>query len=156
MSFARLVHRLKEGFAAPADAEQRHDPLRLATAAVLLEIGHADGTFSPAEGEGLMDYLERAFALSPDEARELIDEATEIRNRTIDHFALTNHIRKNASLQDRINIVTTMWRMVYSDGKLTDYENYLVRKLADLLGLEHRVMIDAKVAVLRDMGLAAQ
>ena len=31
----------------------------------------------------------------------------------------------------------------------------LVRKLADLLGLEHHVMIDAKVAVLRDMGLSA-
>ena len=43
-----------------------------------------------------------------------------------------------------------MWRMVYSDGKLTDYEGYLVRKLADLLGLEHHVMIDAKVSVLRE------
>jgi len=43
-----------------------------------------------------------------------------------------------------------MWRVVYSDGTLTDYEGYLVRKLADLLGLEHRVMIDAKVSVLRE------
>ncbi|HEY3055481.1 MAG TPA: TerB family tellurite resistance protein [Thermoanaerobaculia bacterium] len=155
MSFARLVNRLKEGFSTPPEKEQ-HDPLRLATAAVLLEIGYADGTFSPAEGEDLTSYLERAFELSPEEARELIDEATEIRNRTIDHFALTNYIRKNASLSDRIEIVKTMWRMVYSDGRLTDYENYLVRKLADLLGLEHHVMIDAKVAVLRDMGMATQ
>ena len=45
-----------------------------------------------------------------------------------------------------------MWRMVYSDGRLTDYESYLVRKLADLLGLEHHVMIDAKVAVLDERG----
>jgi uncharacterized tellurite resistance protein B-like protein len=45
-----------------------------------------------------------------------------------------------------------MWRLVYSDGTLTDYEGYLVRKLADLLGLEHHVMIDAKSAVLREMG----
>ena len=50
------------------------------------------------------------------------------------------------SLEDRIDIVKTMWRIVYSDGRLTDYENYLVRKLSDLLGLEHHVMIDAKVA----------
>ncbi|MGZ7042389.1 MAG: tellurite resistance TerB family protein, partial [Thermoanaerobaculia bacterium] len=60
------------------------------------------------------------------------------------------YIRKNSTLADRIEIVKTMWRMVYSDGKLTDYESYLVRKLADLLGLEHHVMIDAKVAVLRE------
>ncbi len=157
MSFARLVHRLKEGLSAPPEHQSgQRDPLRVSTAAVLLEIGYADGTFSPAEGEGLLTYLERAFALSPDEAHEIMDEATEIRNRTIDHFALTNYIRKNASLQERIEIVKTMWRMVYSDGRLTDYENYLVRKLADLLGLEHHVMIDAKVAVLRDMGKATQ
>lgn len=155
MSFARLVDRLKQGLSAPPGPEQ-HDPLRVATAAVLLEIGYADGTFSPAEGEDLATYLERAFELAPEEARELIDEASEIRNRTIDHFALTNYIRKNASLSDRIEIVKTMWRIVYSDGRLTDHENYLVRKLADLLGLEHHVMIDAKVAVLRDMGMATQ
>ena len=85
---------------------------------------------------------------------ELIAEASELRNRTIDHFALTNFIRKNSTLGDRIEIVKTMWRMVYSDRKLTDYENYLVRKLADLLGLEHHVMIDAKVSVLRELGLS--
>ena len=155
MSFARLVHRLKDGFGhGEASSPVRHDPLRLATAAILLEIGYADGTFTPAEGEDVTTYLGRAFQVSADEAKELIDEASEIRNRTIDHFALTNYIRRNASLDERIDIVKTMWRMVYSDGKLTDYENYLVRKLADLLGLEHHVMIDAKVAVLRDMGLA--
>ncbi|HEX8153096.1 MAG TPA: TerB family tellurite resistance protein, partial [Thermoanaerobaculia bacterium] len=69
---------------------------------------------------------------------------------------LTNFIRKNASLQDRIEIVKTMWRIVYSDNRLTDYENYLVRKLADLLGIEHHVMIEAKVAVLNERGLAAR
>jgi uncharacterized tellurite resistance protein B-like protein len=51
--------------------------------------------------------------------------------------------------------VRTMWRMVYSDRKLTDYENYLVRKLADLMGLEHHVMIEAKVGVLRELGLSS-
>ena len=47
--------------------------------------------------------------------------ADDLRARTIDHFALTNFIRKNASLTDRIEIVKTMWRIVYSDRKLTDF-----------------------------------
>ncbi len=157
MSFARLVNRLKESLGTPPQQQKlHHDPLRLATAAILLEIGYADGTFSPAEGEDIASYLERAFRLSADEAKELIDAATEIRDRTIDHFALTSYIRKNATLAERVDIVKTMWRMAYADGKLGDYENYLVRKLADLLGLEHHVMIDAKVAVLREIGKAAE
>jgi uncharacterized tellurite resistance protein B-like protein len=153
VSFARLVQRLKDGFgAAEASDASRTDPLRLATSAILLEIAHADGEFNPAEDGNLVDYLQRAFALDADDARELLEEASEIRANTIDHFALTNFIRKSTSLHDRVEIVKTMWRMVYSDGRLTDYEGYLVRKLADLLGLEHHVMIEAKVAVLREMG----
>ena len=131
-----------------------HDPLRQATAAVLLDIGYADGTLTPDESGDLVTYLKRAFALSEDDATDLVNAAQEIRNRTIDHFAMTNFIRKNATLEERVEIVRTMWRMVYSDGKLTDYENYLVRKLADLLGLEHHVMIEAKVGVLRELGLS--
>src|ERR1043165_401052 len=146
------MQRFKGGAAQPAD--KRQDPLRLATAAILLDIAYADGTFTPAEDGDIVAFLERALA--DDEARDLIAAAAEIRARTIDHFALTNYIRKNSALGERIEIVRTMWRMVYGDGKLTDYENYLVRKLADLLGLEHHVMIGAKVDVLRELGLATE
>ena len=129
----------------------QHDPLRLATAAVLLDIAYADGSFSPAEDGNVVGFLAERFALSREDATELIEAADEIRRKTVDHFALTHYIRKNSPLAERIDIVKTMWRLVYSDGTLTDYEGYLVRKLADLLGLEHHVMIDAKSAVLREL-----
>ena len=147
------MQRFKGGLARQPGQEQ--DPLRLATAAVLLDIAHADGELAPAEDEDIGEHLRRAFALDEESAAELLEAADEIRSRTIDHFALTNLIRRNATLAQRIDIVKTMWRIVYSDGKLTDYESYLVRKLADLLGLEHRVMIEAKVEVLKERGESA-
>ena len=147
------MQRFKSG----AEAEgKREDPLRLATAAILLDIAYADGNFTPAEDGDIVGFLKRAFALDDGEARDLVAAAGEIRARTIDHFALTNYIRKNSPLERRVEIVRTMWRMVYGDGRLTDYENYLVRKLADLLGLEHHVMIGAKVDVLRELGMATE
>jgi uncharacterized tellurite resistance protein B-like protein len=154
VSLNQLLNRLRDGLCDEKTQEPRHDQLRLATAAVLLDIAYADGEFTPAEDGDLVSYLKRAFALDEPGARDLVDAASDIRTKTIDHFALTSLIRKNLSLQERIEIVRTMWRMVYSDGKLTDYENYLVRKLADLLGLEHHVMIEAKVGVLNELGLA--
>ena len=132
--------------------QQRHDPLRLATAAVLLDIAYADGTFTPAEDGNVAGFLAQRFALSAEDAQELMEAAEEIRRKTVDHFALTHYIRKNTPLAERIEIVKTMWRLALSDGALSDYEGYLVRKLADLLGLEHHVMIDAKSAVLREIG----
>jgi uncharacterized tellurite resistance protein B-like protein len=154
MSFAKLIQRFKGGVCKDDGAPQQQDPLRLATAAVLLDIGYADGTLTREEDEDLLAYLKRTFELDDTMAQELVKAADEIRAQSIDHYALTNFIRTSAPLNDRIEIVKTMWRMAYADGRLTDYENYLVRKLADLLGLEHHVMIEAKVSVLRELGLA--
>lgn len=136
----------------PAEAKPLHDPLRLATAAVLLDIAYADGEFSPAEGGDIVAYLERVFSLDQESVRELLKAADEIRAQTIDHFALTNFLRRNTPLPDRIEMVKTMWRVAFADGRVTDYENYLVRKLADLLGIEHHLMIEAKVAVIDERG----
>ena len=147
------MERFKEGFSSQASAGTTgQDQLRLATAAILLEIAHADGEFSPAEDGDVVGFLKSAFTLDEASVRELLKAADEIRAHTIDHFALTNYIRKNAPFDERLDIVKTMWRVAYADGRLTDYENYLVRKLADLLGIEHHVMIDAKVDVLRERG----
>jgi len=151
LSISNILDRLT-GRTSEVQTRYRHDPLRLAMAAVLLEIAYADGQFTPAEDGDVVGFLTTKFSLSAEDARDLIGAADEIRKKTVDHFALTHYIRKNAPLAERIEIVKTMWRLVYSDGTLTDYEGYLVRKLADLLGLEHHVMIDAKSAVLRELG----
>src|SRR4029079_6141763 len=146
------MQRFRSGF--DAEPQEQQDPLHLATAAVLLDIAYADAESTPAEDGDVVGYIQRAFALTPDASRELIAAAEELRNKTIAYFAMTSFIRQNATLAERIEMVKTRWRIVYSDRKLTDYENYLVRKLADLLGLEHRVMIEVKVEILKELGLA--
>jgi len=151
VSIARILDMLS-GRTSEVQPRQQHDPLRLATAAILLDIAYADGEFSPAEDGNVVDFLTGRFQLTTEDTKELLEAADEIRKKTVDHFALTHYIRKNTPLAERIDIVKTMWRLVYSDGKLTDYEGYLVRKIADLLGLEHKVMIDAKSAVLDEIG----
>lgn len=135
----------------PEDQEKdTHHRLRLATASVLLETAYADESFSIAEKNDIVEYLRQRFELDENDAHQLIESAEEQRSNTIDHFAMTNFLRKNASLAERVEIVKEMWRLVYRDGNLHQYENYLVRKLADLLGLEHHVMIEAKLAVAKE------
>lgn len=151
MSIARILDILTAR-TSEVQPKAQHDPLRLATAAILLDIANADGEFTPVEDGNVADFLARRFQLNAEDTRELLEAAEEIRKKTVDHFALTHYIRKNTPLAERVEIVKTMWRLAFSDGKLSDYEGYLVRKIADLLGLEHRVMIDAKSAVLDEIG----
>jgi uncharacterized tellurite resistance protein B-like protein len=155
MSLATLKRFFADTFAAPAESEvDRQEAIRTATAAILLEIAYADESFSLAEEARLLDFLRERFALSEEHARDLLEEADAMREKTIDHFHLTNVLRGSLPLGERIDIVKAMWRLVYTDDHLHQYENYLVRKLADLLGLEHHVMIEAKMAVRGELNLA--
>jgi uncharacterized tellurite resistance protein B-like protein len=128
-------------------AADRQKSILLATAAILLEVAYADSSISTAEEQKLVAHLCSAFQLGEESARELLETAQELRDLSVDHWSVTNTVRTSTSLADRIEIVKTMWRIVYVDGQMHQYENYLVRKLADLLGLEHHVMIEAKMAV---------
>jgi uncharacterized tellurite resistance protein B-like protein len=154
MSFQTLTRFLKNTLSSPsAPAPDHQEAIQTATAVILLEIAYADNSLSVAEEQRLLEFLKARFAMTDERARELLEAAEGMRTQTIDHWNLTNLIRTNTSLTERIEIVKTMWRLVYEDGGLHQYENYLVRKLADLLGLEHHVMIEAKMAVRSDLGL---
>lgn len=155
MGFSALSRFFRETLtpSTPEERELEHQHrIRLATASILLETAYADESFSTTEENKIVNVLTERFQLSEDDARQLLETAEEHRANTIDHFAMTNLLRQSTPLEERIEIVKELWRLVYGDGSLHHHENYLVRKLADLLGLEHHVMIEAKMAVQRERG----
>lgn len=134
--------------------EARDEAIRLATAAVLLEVANAGSEMGEAERQEVVGHLRSAFSLDDASSAELLAAAADLRSDTIDHFHLTNQVRRATERDERMQIVEAMWRIVYADGKFHQYEGYIVRKLSDLLGLEHAEMIDAKMRVRDQMGLA--
>ena len=66
----------------------------------------------------------------------------------------SNHIQeftkdvKSLSLENKIIIVETLWRIILSDGKSDIYENNLMRRLAGLLYLDDKIVGETKVKIL--------
>jgi uncharacterized tellurite resistance protein B-like protein len=149
----RIQQQLGSSDSTPAAEAARHDAIRIATAGLLLEVAHADDELHGDEQAHLLEHLRGEYGLDEATIAELLAEADNARKATIDHFGFANLLRTKTSLEQRIEVVKTMWRIVYADGRLTQNEEYLLRKLAGLLGLEHHVMIEAKVAVRRQMGI---
>ncbi len=158
MSLDSLVRFFRNSLspAQPESPQDHEQTIRVATAAILLETAYADSSLSASEETRILEFLQQKFDVSEAMARELVEAAEEMRSSTIDHWGVTSTVRKNFPLADRIQIVKAMWRLVYLDGDLHQYENYMVRKMADLLGLEHHVMIEAKMAVRNELSLASE
>ncbi len=123
-----------------------HD-IRIATCALLLEMSNIDGEFSELERENIICILKRDFDLSDEYAAALLEVSKEELKGSIDLWQFTNLINQNYSLEEKIWLIETVWDIVYTDGKLDKHEDYLVHKLAELLHLTHKQLIEAKLKV---------
>jgi uncharacterized tellurite resistance protein B-like protein len=126
----------------------------VATCALFLEIGRIDETFTPEELETLLSILKERYGLSKENADALIEEADRELENSVDYWQFSNLINKNYSIDEKIEIVETLWRIVFVDGKMDRYEHYLMGKLGRLLHLTHQQLIDAKMRVLYPDGKA--
>ena len=121
--------------------------IQVATCALLLEVAHSDDEFSEIEEDNIVQILEKDFDLSGEYAQELMTLSEQARQESIDLWGFTRLINENYSLEDKIKIIEMVWKVIYADGKLDKYEDHLAHKLSQLLKLEHRHLIDAKLKV---------
>jgi uncharacterized tellurite resistance protein B-like protein len=124
-----------------------HD-IRVATCALFVEIARIDEKFTDAEMETILSILKEKYGLSQDHADALIAEAEKELEKSVDLWQFAKLINENYSNEEKIEIIETLWRVVYVDGKMDRYEHYLMNKLQNLLRLSHDQLIAAKLKVL--------
>lgn len=124
--------------------------VRIAACALFLEMARADGEFSDEEQGRILTILKNDYHLSDEEALVLIQSADRELEQSIDLWHFTNRINQSHSEEEKIDIISMLWKIVYADGTLDKHERYLVHKLSNLLRLSHQELIDAKMRVLKE------
>lgn len=130
--------------ASTLNEQQSDHALKLATAALLLEIVMVDDHFDARERQVLDQALHEKFALTTSEIDELIAMAREETKEAADYYQFTSLINKHFEYEKRVRMVEMLWALVYADGHMDRYEEYTVRKIADLLYIGHSEFIAAK------------
>ena len=152
-----MLNRIKDLFApspsmpAPQPETLSQDRMQLATCVLLLEVARADDEFTAAEREHVVDTLKERFSLSESEAKELIDAATASRDESNDLWTFTSDISRHCDTPERMRIMEEIWRVVYADGQLEAHEDFLVHRLAKLLNITHKELIETKMRVLNEI-----
>ena len=133
--------------------ESVHD-VRIATCALLLEMSYIDGKFSDSEREGILSIFEKEYGLDDESVTAIVEAADKELKGSLDLWQFTDLINRNYTQEEKIKIIEMVWHIAYTDGRLDKHEDFLVHKLANLLRLTHRQLIDAKVKIRGTMGIA--
>jgi uncharacterized tellurite resistance protein B-like protein len=120
------------------------EPVHLAACTLLLEIAYADGEFTPPERQHIESVLARLFCLSEEDGARLIQLAEQERRRSVDYYTFTSVLQRNYDLGQKMVLAEIMWGLVLADGTIADREQYLTRKIANLLDLEPGYLSAAK------------
>jgi uncharacterized tellurite resistance protein B-like protein len=117
---------------------------RLAATALLIHVISLDGEPSELEKRKLHSLIESRFGLDPGTADRLIASATRVEGEAVDLYHFTSVIMRSVNEEGRLRIVEMMWEMVYADGAVSEFEDNVVWRAADLLGVSSRDRIELK------------
>lgn len=118
------------------------------SALLLVEISRADSEIDDTELETIAEAIKSSsHSIDSAEIDEIIAAAKQDSDNTISFREHVRLINKNCSREQKLSLIEQMWRVAYADGDLDKYEEYTIRKLADLLYVEHQEFIVAKLRV---------
>ncbi|ACR13648.1 TerB family tellurite resistance protein [Teredinibacter turnerae] len=127
--------------------EQRRN---LACAALLLEVAIVDQKLDRSELNTLKRVLTQSFNLSNEQCEKLITLAESQQADATSTYQFTQLVNEFCTDEEKYLLIRGMWSIAYADGSLDKYEEYIIRKVAELIYVSHSQFIRAKLEVRPD------
>ena len=114
-------------------------------ASLIIEVAFADKVFDESEINLLKNMLLDTYSLKLDDANELIANAEKTVNESTSLYGYTREVNDNFDYQSKLDFLDQLWRMAFADGNIDKYEEYVVRKISDLIHISHNDFIQSKL-----------
>jgi uncharacterized tellurite resistance protein B-like protein len=146
--FDRLKNFIAELANAPEQRDFSPDDFRLAAAALLIHLAGADGTIDTAERKRLRELIETRFGLDSEMTTRVIELAEAQDRQAVDFYHFTHALTKVLDQEGRQKIIAMMWEIAFADGTVSEVEESIVARIAELLGVsrQDRVRLRQQVA----------
>jgi uncharacterized tellurite resistance protein B-like protein len=129
------------------DGMDEQQLMHLASVALFLEVSRADFDIQDEELASIANSLTGRFNFSKQEADSLIELARTEQDSYVSIHPFVKIINDGCSADEKKLLLEDLWRVAYADDKLDKYEEYQLRKIADLLYIPHSVFIQTKLKV---------
>jgi len=144
-----MLARIKALFLEDTDAAGRdgHD-IDLAAAALLVEVARADHEQSGDEEAAMGELLATSLNLSEQEVEAILGRAGDAVEDATSLFEFTRLVNDHYSMDEKRDLVRSMWQVALADRNLDKYEEHIIRRVAELIYLPHPEFIQTKHEVL--------
>ena len=117
-------------------------------AALLIHTAKIDEDYSYKE-ENIIKELLLKIGAKNENIDDLIRESKKIEKDSIQILDFTKEV-KNMNEENKIKIIESLWKIIYSDKNADIYETGLMRRLAGLLYIDSKIMGDIKEKIKKE------
>ena len=133
------------------DLEEKEESLlNNACAALLVEVAFADKEFDEQEKVSLRTSLLETYNLEESAINEIILDAEKSIEESTSLYGYTRVVNDEFEYQDKLDLLSNLWKVALADGYLDKYEEHLLRKISDLIHISHSDYINIKLEVRGD------
>ena len=117
-------------------------------AALLIHAAKIDQDFSEKE-ENIIKKTILEIGANKEDIEKIINQGKEIENNSNQILDFTKEV-KNMNENDKIKIIESLWKIIYSNEEADIYETNLMRRLAGLLYIDSKIMGDIKEKIKKE------
>ena len=121
---------------------KNNDKNLINVAALLIHAAKIDLDYSTKE-ENIIEQTMLKIGAKKENIKEIIQNGKEVENNSNQILEFTKEV-KNMSNENKIEIIESLWRIIYSNNEADIYETNLMRRLAGLLYIDSKLMGDIK------------
>jgi uncharacterized tellurite resistance protein B-like protein len=154
-----LVERFREYVSTLSEeGEQLHEvterDLQVALVVMLVQVLRADMEIKEEELEAVIGAVQEILGLDREEATELMRLAAHSARDSEGMRQAVVRLDRHLTRGQRLQLLEWLWRVAIADAEILAQEEYLIRKVSELLGLTTADIIEAKVRALEAFGSA--
>ena len=128
---------------------QRQEPptghqIAVAATALMVQLARVDSNQDDRELETIVECAVRAHEVTEAEAREILEDALSHADDATSLYEFTGKLNDYLDQNDKQRLLESIWSVALADGRIDRYEEHLIRRIADLLHLNHREYMQAR------------
>jgi uncharacterized tellurite resistance protein B-like protein len=118
--------------------------LAVAATALMVQLARVDASEDEVELSTIVECAVRSKEVAPDDAESILEQARSQADSATSMYEFTEQLNTELDQTEKSSVLESIWRVAFADGRIDKYEEHLIRRIADLLHLNHREYMEAR------------
>jgi uncharacterized tellurite resistance protein B-like protein len=139
MKFFKNLFKTKE-----IEEESKDISIQKSICSLMIEVAYADNQLDESELKAMANSLSK-LDIQQEEIREIVNETLAKSKESISFYEHTRILNDQLDYDQKKDVLNSVWSIAFADGQMNKHEEHLIRRIADLLYLNHKDFINSKL-----------